>query len=347
MNKPISTCVVFVATAALFCGHAIGKPADERKRKFAAADSKEALAWQVSSRALLLKLLAIGDLVEADRFKHDKPGIAFKPTVTSTKAEKAYTLYEVELSSTPSRRFKVILTVPKGAGKRSCPAVVCIHGHGGNRRTPYLPGGAYRGFGLELAKRGYVTISTDVGRHKVYEKHRTLMGERLWDVMRCVTYLTTRPEVDSGRIGCAGLSLGGEMAMWLGAMDTRIAATVSAGFLTTVANMRRGHCPCWEFPALTANFDFADIYSLTAPRALLCQNGKKEPARGGFPVAIAAKAFKEIAACYRVLGKGDNAELVAHREGHVIDLPSCLALLDKHLGPPKREPKTKTRQKEN
>lgn len=53
------------------------------------------------------------------------------------------------------------------------------------------------------------------------------MAERLWDLMRCVDYLQSMPQVDDSRIGCAGLSLGGEMAMWLGAMDERIAATVS------------------------------------------------------------------------------------------------------------------------
>ncbi|MCC6355795.1 MAG: hypothetical protein IT577_18050 [Verrucomicrobiae bacterium] len=33
-----------------------------------------------------------------------------------------------------------------------------------------------------------------------------------------MSYLCTSPEVDPSRIGCAGLSLGGEMTMWLAAM---------------------------------------------------------------------------------------------------------------------------------
>ena len=331
MRNVDSIRVLLLIAAIVLPAHLAGaKPTDARNRKFAAADRKAALAWQVSSRNLLADLMSIGDLIRAEA---SADGIPFKPTVKSTEVHQEYTLYELALNSTPGRRFKIILTVPKNAAKRSCPAVVCIHGHGGHRRATYAPGGAYRGFALALAKRGYVTIATDVGLHKVREKGRTLMGERLWDVMRCVTYVAARPEVDPKRIGCAGLSLGGEMTMWLGAMDTRIVATVSAGFLTTVANMRRGHCRCWEFPNLTANFDFADIYSLTAPRALLCQNGRKEPSRGGFPVAIATKAMAEIQACYKVLGRGDNVALIVHDEGHVVDLPSCLAFLDKHLRP--------------
>ena len=74
----------------------------------------------------------------------------------------------------------------------------------------------------------------DVGQHEVCEEGRLLMGERLWDCRRAVDWFTSHPRVDAARIGCAGLSLGGEMAMWLGAMDLRIAAEVSAGFLTTM-----------------------------------------------------------------------------------------------------------------
>ena len=98
--------------------------------------------------------------------------------------------------------------------------------------------------------------------------------------------------------------------------------------------MRRGHCPCWNFPKFTEHFDFADIYSLIAPRPLCCQNGRKEPARGGFPVAIAEGAMREIQTCYKAFSKPGNAVLVAHPAGHAVDLPSCLAFLDKHLRPP-------------
>src|SRR5690606_10542975 len=115
-----------------------------------------------------------------------------------------------------------ILTVPISSDRKQFPAVVCIHGHGGNRNIVYDPKSLYAGFATDLAESGYVTISTDVGQHEVYENGRTLMGERLWDVLRCVDYLNTLSQVDAERLGCAGLSLGGEMAMWLGAMDPRM-----------------------------------------------------------------------------------------------------------------------------
>jgi hypothetical protein len=79
----------------------------------------------------------------------------------------------------------------------------------------------------------------------------------------------------------------------------------------------------------TENFDFADIYSLVAPRYLQCQNGRLEQAPGGFPVSIAEKAMAEIKKTYEVFGKTDRAELVIHPGGHVFDVPSGTGLFDK------------------
>jgi hypothetical protein len=188
----------------------------------------------------------------------------------------------------------------------------------------------YRGFGTALAEKGYVTVSTTVSQHEVYETGRLLMGERLWDLMRCVDYLKSLPQVDAARIGCAGLSLGGEMAMWLGAMDERIAATVSAGFLTTMDHMEQNHCLCWKFDGLRDLVDYADIYALTAPRPLQCQNGLQEP-ESQFYVPLARQALEEIRPAYQDLGRPENLVLDVHPEGHVIDLPALLYFLDQHL----------------
>ena len=121
----------------------------------------------------------------------------------------AYTMKVLNIRTTQGRSMDVVMTFPK-TGDGPFPAVVCIGGNGSNMYTPYTndkPWGdytptsdtgdkLYKGFGQELAKNGYVTISTLVSQHEVYEPGRTLMGERLWDVMRCVDYLQSLPQVD-------------------------------------------------------------------------------------------------------------------------------------------------------
>jgi hypothetical protein len=159
------------------------------------------------------------------------------------------------------------------------------------------------------------------------------MGERLWDVLRCADYVSTLESVDADRMGCAGLSLGGEMAMWLGAMDPRMKVTVSSGFLTTVKNLQNEHCMCWDFPGFTENFDFCDIYSLIAPRALLCQIGAKETAPGGFPPELAYEAMAGVQRVYAINSAGHRARLEVHAEGHIFETPSGCKFIDEVLRP--------------
>jgi hypothetical protein len=300
------------------------------KMRFGSETRADAQKWQQEARRTVFELLKMADL-QATR----APGgeaIPFADKELRSEDRGKYVWSEREIRSTKTRPIKVVVTIPKDSRPgEKLPAVVCIHGHGGDRYIVYDRKGIYGGFATELAERGFVTISTDVGQHEVYEKGRTLMGERLWDVLRCADYAAGLPQVDGKRLGCAGLSLGGEMAMWLGAMDPRMRATVSSGFLTTVANMRRGHCPCWEFPGLTDNFDFSDIYSLTAPRPLLCQIGKKERAPGGFPMEIAEGAIGEVRKAYKVFGAEDDARLDIHPEGHVFVVAPAVQFLERHL----------------
>jgi hypothetical protein len=302
----------------------------KRKMQFRATSPADAQEWQVDSRKLIARLLKLTDL-QATR-EADGEAIPFAVKTISSENRDKYTRSEFELNSTPKRRIKAILTIPNASDPKRFPAVVCIHGHGGNRNIVYDPKSLYAGFATDLAENGYVTISTDVGQHKVFEDGRTLMGERLWDVIRCADYLASLPQVDAGRMGCAGLSLGGEMAMWLGAMDPRMKVVVSSGFLTTMEGIDNDSCClCWKFPGLMENFQFCDIYSMIAPRALMCQNGKLEQAPGGFPIDVAKPEMAKIQAAYAVFDAGDKAVLDIHPDGHVYVVPTARAFIDKAI----------------
>lgn len=295
----------------------------QRQCQYTQRPQDQAVVWQGQVREKLSKLLQLDDLLHAN--------IPFDAQVLSTKKLAGHELKELQIHSTAARRIRVVLGIPK-AEVGPFPAVVCIHGHGGSRYSPYEPKTIYKAFGTALADRGFVTISTDVGQHEVYEENRTLMGERLWDVMRCVDYVTSLTEVDAARVGCGGLSLGGEMAMWLGAIDERIAATISCGFLTVMDQMEQNHCMCWKFPGLRDLVDYADIYSLIAPRPLQCQNGLKE-GPNDFYVPIAQEAIQEVRLIYTDFGTPEKVALRVHPGAHEIDLPALLAFFQTHLRP--------------
>jgi len=289
---------------------------DQRSMRYTSRSTDDAKAWQGDVRAKLFKSLKMDELIPK------RSSIPLSPEELSRADRGTFNVKEMEISSTLSRRIRITVTIPNSV-ESTVPAVVCVGGHGSNLYSPYdaqttvgdgsraKSDSIYKEFGTVLATIGYVTISTTVSQHKVYEEGRSLMGERLWDLIRCVDYLQSMPEVNGCRIGCAGLSLGGEMAMWLGAMDERIAATVSSGFLTTMDHMEQNHCMCWKFDGLRELVDFADVYSLIAPRPLQCQNGLLEPA-SQFYVPLARQAMEEIRIIYKDFCRPENVVLDVH-----------------------------------
>lgn len=339
MERPWFILACATACSLLTCtsASASGSPRAEAKRslQYRSGAASEAKAWQSKVRGQLQGLLRVNDLIRM------KKNIPFQPKRISCAEKGPYQVEELEINSTPSRRIRIIVTMPM-AQDRPVPAVVCIGGHGSTLYSPYGPNTVpkeeararrdqiYQAFGTALAAAGYVTVSTTVSQHEIYEAGRLLMGERLWDLMRCVDYLESLPQVDKSRIGCAGLSLGGEMAMWLAALDPRMLATVSSGFLTTMDQMEQNHCMCWKFPGLRERVDFADIYALTAPRALQCQNGLLEP-KSQFYVPLARQAWEQIRPIYCDLECPENCVLDVHPGGHEIDLPALMYFCNKHL----------------
>jgi cephalosporin-C deacetylase-like acetyl esterase len=110
-----------------------------------------------------------------------------------------------------------------------------------------------------------------------------LLGEdlthyRVWDGMRAVDYLLSRPEVDAKKIGCAGHSGGGTLTKFITVMDTRIqCAVINEG---GTANQWPIQIPVFEplgtgdteqhlFPRAVYGIDNVDLQSAIAPRPLL------------------------------------------------------------------------------
>ena len=103
----------------------------------------------------------------------------------------------------------------------------------------------------------------------------TWPGIVVWDDMRTVDYLLTRPEVDPNRIGCNGISMGGYRSLFLAGLDDRIAAANVAGFMSTVKTMAHARIDTHSWvhfaPTLHRYLDLPDVVSMMAPKPLLVQ----------------------------------------------------------------------------
>ena len=103
----------------------------------------------------------------------------------------------------------------------------------------------YRPFVFHMAKQGYLLIFVDdphvgkraapcAGLYCAAEAAGTqLMGIQVFDTLRALDYLLTRPDVDPGRIGVAGLCQGSEQTWLAAALEDRFQIAVPVCGTTT------------------------------------------------------------------------------------------------------------------
>ena len=107
-----------------------------------------------------------------------------------------------------------------------------------------------------------------------------LIGEGLaryfiWDAMRSLDYLASRPDVDSSRIGAAGCSGGGALTTFLGGLDPRVKVVIPACYPSSFQLLFPTWGPDVEMLLprfLASGLDTADFVELSAPTPWLLQS---------------------------------------------------------------------------
>ena len=210
--------------------------------------------------------------------------------------KKGYRIENVLFCSRPDFWVTANLYVPT-TGKGPFPAVLSPCGHYALGKT--LP--QYQSAYISLVKSGFVVLAydpigqgerrqywnpttnvSDVGgpvfEHSMMGQQLLLLGETLtgymlWDGIRAIDYLLTRPEVDSARIGCAGHSGGGTITKFLTVVDERIqcAAILEGSTANSWPDRSIGLGDVEQnlFPAALYGVDNMDLHVAIAPRPLL------------------------------------------------------------------------------
>ena len=132
----------------------------------------------------------------------------------------------------------------------------------------------------------------------------TWPGVMLWDDLRTLDYLASRPEVDPNRLGCVGLSVGGYRSFLLAALDPRIKAAIDVGWMSSFGFHIRQHVVnsiglTFHIVGLYRYLDLPDLAALIAPRSVLVINGSKDRL---FPPRGVEAAFAKIEQCFRKAG---------------------------------------------
>lgn len=150
----------------------------------------------------------------------------------------------------------------------------------------------------------------------------TLPGVVLAEDRRALDHLGARPDVDPARIACCGLSGGGLRAVYLAALDPRIACAVCAGMMTTWRDLTLAkswrHSWMAYLPGLPCQLDYPDILSLALPAPTLVLSNRHDAL---FTLAEMERAHDALAEAYAKAGAPHRHRGTFHAGPHKFDRP--------------------------
>jgi len=333
----------FIKATALLAG--VSQLDQERVMALQADDTFT--AFQAERRKLLWSLL--GDLPE----RHP-------PTATLKKTERhpGFTLEHLDLALNGIETVPALLLLPDKRPEKA-PALLYHHWHGGDYfvgKAELLQGTrAMEAYAPVYAEKGIVALAIDSwcfgerapytdnggrGEGDVFKRMlwhgQVLFGMMMFDEWQALNYLCARPEVDPGRIGTFGISMGSTKSWWLAALDERITCCMDLCCLTDFEALIEAqglarHGIYYYVPSLLKHFQTHQINELIVPRPRLSLNGRND---GLTPPAGVERVRDHLAPLYAQYGNSEDCHIALFDAGHE-ELPEMRELilrwLDKYL----------------
>ena len=213
---------------------------DRRDAAFEALTNEELTAWQKDRHAFFMQQL--GGFPKLTPLNAKVTG---RLTVDDYRIEKLY------FESQPGLHVTATLYLPQGNGP--FPAVLHPTGHSASAKNREL----YQQASIVIVKGGCAVLCYDpIGQgerkqlfdkdgkpfastvqHTLINQSSHLLGSNvaqtmIWDGMRAIDYLQSRPDIIPDKIGCTGISGGGTNTSYLMALDDRITAAAPGCYLT-------------------------------------------------------------------------------------------------------------------
>ncbi len=264
-----------------------------------------------------------------------------------TIAATGYRIEKVIFDSQPGHRITANFYLPDGKGP--FPAVAVSSGHSRTAKTaPYN-----QKFAAAMALNGIAALAFDpIGQgersqildaqgqpsfngttteHFLVGIGSILVGRntaryRVWDGMRAVDYLASRPEVDPQRIGFTGCSGGGTLTSYVMALDDRIACAAPACYLTTFRRLIETIGPQDAeqniFGQVALGLDQPDYVLLRAPKPTIISATTGD----FFDIQGTWDNYRQAKRIYGRLGFPERVDLVEAEGGHGVQPTNLLAI---------------------
>jgi dienelactone hydrolase len=293
------------------------------------------------------------------------------PQVTGVVHRDGYHMEKIIFESQPKHYVTAALFLPDAKNhKAPYPGVLVPCGHARNAKAY----DSYQRMGALLALNGMAALVFDpidqgergqwiedwpklwgTKAHTMVAVGSILLGRNtatfeVWDGMRGIDYLQSRPEVDPKRIGCTGNSGGGTQTSYLMALDERIIAASPSCYITNfdrLLNTLGGQDAEQNIYAqLEFGMDHADYVMMRAPTPILICAATKD----FFDIGGTWSSFRYAKRLYTRLGFAERVDLLENdakhnynqqaREGVVRWMSRWLLGKDKPITEPEIKPLT-------
>jgi len=297
-----------------------------------ALQSKERIEdWQKMCRQKYIKLL--GELPEKT---------PLNPQIFGEHRQSGYRVENVLFESRPGHHVTVNFYVPEGTGP--FPAALLFSGHEmtskatvSYQKTAILF--ALHGFAVlvvDALSQGEMVQFTDESGQRILRGSTTghtvlnaganltgtsVLAYELYDNIRSLDYLLSRPEVDASRVGCLGNSGGGTQSTYLFGFDDRVKVAGICSFMASrEQNLKLSGAAdgCQQLPFEgQQQLEISDFVIMSAPKPVIILAGQYDFVDYGGTVS----ACNEIKSAYAALGAPDQAKLFTYTDGHGISKP--------------------------
>ncbi len=322
---------------------------DEKTRKIDQLTTRqEWLEEQEKSRAALRRV--IGPFPEKTPLNVE---------ITGTFEGSGYRMEKVVYESMPGYHVTAGLFIPDGAEK--APAVIYCSGHSADG----FRSDVYQRVILNLVKKGFVVLAFDpVGQGERYQYFDPDLGESaiggptsehsypgtqaflaglsmarymIWDGIRTVDFLETRPEVDSSRIGITGRSGGGTQSALIASMDDRILAAAPECYITSFRRLLESIGPQDAeqnfYHGIAEGIDHLDLLLARAPKPTMMIT----TTRDYFSIQGARETYARARRAWEAMGADESVSMAEDDSPHASTMKNreaMYAFFQKYLGMP-------------
>ncbi|MCS7306469.1 MAG: alpha/beta fold hydrolase [Thermoguttaceae bacterium] len=241
--------------------------------------------------------------------------------ILKTEETPVYRRIKLSYQPEPGDRVPAWLLIPKQLRGRTA-AMLCLHQtiSIGKDEPVGLGGSASLHYAHELALLGFVCLAPDYPSFGEYPYNFRTQGahyasgtmKAIWNNIRAVDLLETRPEVDPKRIGCIGHSLGGHNAIYTAVFEPRLKVIVSSCGFTPFHDYYGGRLDGYVqdryMPLIGRRFgkdpdrvpwDYYELIGALAPRPFLTNSPLHD---ANFDVGGVKKVIVEAKKIYQLYG---------------------------------------------